>query len=649
MGKDESPRPDRATPRTTFVDVFQHTVAICTALVPLPAFAIVLLVGGNDLLDAGALVATGIAIPVIALGVSWFRYQRGATGFPRRQPVQPGDRVGEWLVLDRLHSEVQPASTYLVRRHDEYGVLKVSYHRADDQDTRARAAREAEYLGRVDARHVVAKLDSASTPAATYLVTRYLGRQTLWDRRQAGPLPDAELYSIAAGSLAGLAALHEAGIAHRDLTPLNVMVDANGAATIIDLGIARADATTQMTTTRSRIFTVGYRAPEQFAGRSEPKSDVFVWATTMYYLATGVEAFTGDEAEVQAHILSAPPDLSACPRWLQPALRASFTRSPAQRPSAADVLALLDSASQAAWPVRIPTTPTPPRTTRVPSWVSPSAVLTAMVLALLTMFLLYEKSNLAEVGPAADPGENPSSTTAGTSPPSTRTSTEPDSTTSSASSTTTTSSAGPVAEFVGIWHGGSLGSDGEVPVVFTIDNGVAAREGDPVGGWTYLLCTGPLRLVSATPTVLVLTPVETQADCGFGGRATLTRSGDSAAYDWESDDGAATRSGTFVRSARITLDDPGWPTGSNEAGNAFYANLGVCMTGGSGCSESGQTPTWTACTTDELCIAGGDASVVDVWRNLTWVLEIPQSVPNTAVALLGVGFTEAQVVDLLDP
>ena len=52
-------------------------------------------------------------------------------------------------------------------------------------------------------------------------------------------------------------------------------------------------------------------------------------------------------------------------------------------------------------------------------------------------------------------------------------------------------------------------------------------------------------------------------------------------------------------------------------------------------------------TTNELCIAGGDADVVDIWENLTWQLEIPESVPNTAVALLGVGFTENQVVDLL--
>lgn len=646
--------PDRGAHRATFSEILVQTGAVCALVVPVPAAAIVLLVGGPDLLDAGALVATGIAIPVITLFVSWFRYQRGAAGFPLRRPVQPGDRVRDWLVLDRLQGEVRPDSTYMVRRSDDFGVLKVRYH-PDDPAAQERAAREGEYLASVRSRHVVTVLDRASTSTATYLITRYLGGQTIRDRRRSGPLSEAELYSVAAGTLSGLRALDAAGVTHRDLTPRNVMVDDNGGATIIDLGVARVDATTQLTMTRSH--TVGYRAPEQFEGRSEPVSDVFVWAATMYFLVTGVDAFSGEDAEVQDRIRSTTPDLSVCPAWLQPVLRESFIRDPDLRPSAADALVSLKKTNQAGWTVGIPAVPRPRRTTRVPSWVTPSAVVSVVVLLLLTIFLQNEQSNGSP--PQASAGESAPSTpdpfgnggrdqaTTATEPSDTPTPTSSPTPSPPTNTPSPPPPAGLTAEFIGVWHGASVGSNGEVPVVFAIDNPAAGAEGDPIGRWTYPSCSGSMQLVSSTATELVFTPVEAQADCGFGGQATLNRAGESAAYDWVADDGTESRSGTFVRSPRINLDNPGWPTDRNEARPAFYAYLGVCATGGPGCSESGQTPTWTACT-DDLCIGGGGASVVDVWRNLDWLLEIPDGTPNTAVALLGVGFTEDQVVDLLD-
>lgn len=652
----------------SFSDVWADSIRFVAPLLAPIVGLVALLIGGVDLLPYG-LLAAALTTTVVTTAVAYFRYERGAGGFPRRRPIQPGDRVGGWLVVDHLNSAVRPDGTYLVRKGEEHGVLKVDYHEGNaDRDPVRRAAREGEYLGRVKSSHVAERLDGASFTNYSFLVTRYLGDQTLWDRRVAGAVTDAEMYSIAAGSLKGLTALHDAGVIHRDLTPRNIMVDPLGAATLIDLGIAVADTTTRLTKTRAQIFTIGYKAPEQFRGPATAKSDVFVWASTMFFLVTGREAFPGDEAEAQGRITSGPPDLSTCPQWLQPALSAGFTTNPDSRSSAAEALGILSRAKHPDWTVRVARASVPERQTRTPSWAAPSAVTVALALAAATIALqALDASRGSPNGPTADEPvaesavpdtEEPTETDVISVPlseppvtePSTPTTATPTSTTTTTTSTSTTSTTlppAPVERFLGVWHGAAIGADNTVSVAFVIDVGTATAEGAPVGSWAYNTCSGPLRLVSATDDVLALSPIEADPDCGFGGSATLVRSGDSAAYDWSSDDGGASRTGTFSRTGRIPLADPGWPTGKNEASSAFFAGLGVCATGASGCSESGQFPSWSSCTTDNLCIVGGGAPVVDVWRSVMWVLEISESVSNSAVALLAVGFSEDQVVDLL--
>ncbi len=656
----------------TYADVWADTVRFVSPIVAAVVVVLALLIGGVGLLPVGLAVAA-VASLVLTTLVAYFRLQRGAGGFPRRWPVQPGDLVGGWHVLGHLRSQVRPDGTYLARRGPDYGVLKIAYHaQPTEDDPRHRALREANYLESVSSRHVVPLLDSDSTETYSYLVSRYLGERTVWDRRQAGTPPDAELFSIAAGSLKGLIALHEHDITHRDLTPRNVIVDERGAATLIDLGIAIADTTTRLTKTRAQIFTIGYKAPEQFSGPATPKSDVFVWASTIYYLATGTEAFPGDEAEAQGRILSQPPELQTCPTWLQPALGAAFTTDPGRRPTASQLLERLSSNNTAGWTIYSPQPVPAPRVQRLPSWLGASLIAAALTLTPIAALLFVLDANDPVIttddealDPTPDDGsaQDDSSDNQGNDgqqtpegldePDDLGADEEPPPTTELEAPTTTPPTTeppnGPIADFVGVWHGESLGANNPIPVVFAIDEPTAVDEGAPIGSWFYFSCTGPLRLVSATSTLLEMTPVEPDPeDCGFGGQVTLTRSADSAAYDWTSSDGATTRSGTFSRTPKITLSNPGWPTSRNEVSQAFFANLGVCATGASGCSESGQFPDWTACTTNDLCIAGGGASVVDVWRNLTWVLEIPQSAPNTAIALLAVGFTEDQVIDLLD-
>jgi serine/threonine protein kinase len=648
----------------SFLDVWTDSVRFVAPATGAVVGLVTLAVGGLSLWTAGTACAL-VASLVLTTAVTYFRYQSGARGFPRRLPLRTGDQIGVWRIVDHVKSAMRPDGTFTVRHGDDFGVLKVDQHHSSHGGvSHRRAEREADYLKRVRSSHVVGHLDSASTAAYSYLITEYLGDQTLWDRRQRGPVDDAEMYSVAVGSLKGLADLHAVDITHRDLTPRNIVVDPNGAATLIDLGIAIRDATTRLTKTNAQIFTTGYRSPEQFIGEVSAKSDVFVWAATMYFLATGEQAFPGDDAEVYGRVTQQTPNVGSCPTWIQPVLLRCFERDPQTRPTATEALGLLAAVKQPGWSVKVHGHPTPPRTNRAASWLPSAAVTSVLVFALTSVVLQAVETHRirtanATTTPVTTVVAPVPSTVVGSPVPTGASTTTPSaplatvgsapSSSTSTSTTKTTTALSPVSDFVGVWYGASVGGANEIPVVFSISEASANQPGAPLGSWSYLSCTGTLRLVSATSTELVATPVEVDAtECGFGGEATLVRADNTASYEWKSATGTDKRSGTFKRRTKIALRNPGWPTDSNEASSAFQVNLGVCATGASGCSRSGQFPRWTACTTNNLCIAGGDSSVVDVWRNLTWVLEIPDAAPNTAVALLAVGFSDEQVIDLLD-
>ena len=108
----------------------------------------------------------------------------------------------------------------------------------------AKLARELEVLRAVsELRHpaLVTLLDAYQTPSELQLVLQLLPRGSLLDlvveRRR--PLPEPEARTIVRQVASGLAALHRAGIVHRDVKLQNVLLDEDGCAVICDFGCSR--------------------------------------------------------------------------------------------------------------------------------------------------------------------------------------------------------------------------------------------------------------------------------------------------------------------------------------------------------------------------------------------------------------------------
>jgi tetratricopeptide (TPR) repeat protein len=248
--------------------------------------------------------------------------------------------VGPYEVLRKLGAGGM-GTVYLALDEDGRTVaIKVIHpHVADDANGLKRLAREVEAMKRVASPYVAELLDEDLGAETPYIVTRYVqGRslQQIVERR--GPLLGDKLWDLNKGLVAALDAIHSVDVVHRDLTPHNVMI-ADGVPVVIDFGIAQAFDFSRITQTM--IGTPGFVAPEVISGqRTGPPADVFSFAATMVFAATGRKCFGGPTfLETLRRTLEDEPDLTGVPREMMPSLWRALRKDPEERPTTGGLVA----------------------------------------------------------------------------------------------------------------------------------------------------------------------------------------------------------------------------------------------------------------------------------------------------------------------
>ena len=221
---------------------------------------------------------------------------------------------------------------------------------AADPEFLVRFAREVSAARSVSGMFTAPVVDADITGPEPWLATAYVAGPSLAQAvHDHGPLPAATARALAAGLAEGLAAVHAAGLVHRDLKPSNVLLAEDGPR-VIDFGISQAAEGTSLTHTGLVLGSPGFMSPEQATGEAVgPPSDVFSLGAVVAFAACGQAPFgDGSTAALVYRVVHAEPTLDGVPEELRPLVKRCLAKDPAQRPTAAELLAELDGTDLAA-------------------------------------------------------------------------------------------------------------------------------------------------------------------------------------------------------------------------------------------------------------------------------------------------------------
>ena len=231
--------------------------------------------------------------------------------------LAPGTRLGPYEILSPLGvggmGEVWKAKD---TRLDRFVAVKVlPKDLAKNPDALSRFEREAKAVAALNHPNILGIFDFGHVDEIAYAVMELLEGESLRTRLDQGPLALRTALELGRQMATGLAAAHDKGIIHRDLTPGNIWITKDGRLKILDFGLAKQVAASasvsqsflatqavgqsQESHTKAGMIlgTMGYMSPEQVRGEAvDARSDIFSFGAVLFEMLTGKRAFARNTA-----------------------------------------------------------------------------------------------------------------------------------------------------------------------------------------------------------------------------------------------------------------------------------------------------------------------------------------------------------------
>jgi serine/threonine protein kinase len=254
--------------------------------------------------------------------------------------------IGEYTLLEELGGGGMGRVFRAVHRklHREVAVKVLPQTALQSRESVERFQRETHALAKLSHVNIVAVHDAGIVEGTHYFVMDLVdGKDLSRLVHDDGPLSPERAVDCVLQVARGLEYAHASGVIHRDIKPSNLMLDARGKVQILDLGIARVEATddapTDLTRTGSILGTVDYMAPEQALSTraADQRADVYSLGCTLYFLLTAQTVYGGDTVmqRLVAHREHPVPSLSkACssaPAWLDQVFQRMIAKRPQDR------------------------------------------------------------------------------------------------------------------------------------------------------------------------------------------------------------------------------------------------------------------------------------------------------------------------------
>lgn len=262
--------------------------------------------------------------------------------------LESGATVGPYRVVRRL-GRGGMGEVYLAEdpRLDRRVALKLlpPWLAADDL-ARRRFTAEARAASSLDHPCITTIYEIDETPEGrVYIAMAYYEGETLAERIARGPLPVDEAVTLGRQIASGLAAAHQVGIVHRDVKPSNVALAADGAAKLLDFGVAKVRGS-RLTRDGAVPGTAAYMSPEQTRGEPcGPRSDLWSLGVVLHEMLTGERPFRAEAGQALVYAIrnDEPPALRdlrpGAPADLDALLARLLSRDPDDRPASAHAVA----------------------------------------------------------------------------------------------------------------------------------------------------------------------------------------------------------------------------------------------------------------------------------------------------------------------
>ncbi len=235
----------------------------------------------------------------------------------------PIRRVGRYALYSEIASGGM-ATVYLGRQRGQAGfartvaIKRLHPQHAKEPDFVAMFLDEARLAARIRHPNVVPTLDVVATEGELFLVMEYVQGESLArllraSRQKKERPPTRVIAAIMADTLHGLHAAHEAtsekgdplGLVHRDVSPHNILVGSDGAARVVDFGVAKASGRIQTTREGQLKGKIAYMAPEQITGSVTRKTDVYAASVVLWEALTTKRLFSGEnDASVMNQVIN---------------------------------------------------------------------------------------------------------------------------------------------------------------------------------------------------------------------------------------------------------------------------------------------------------------------------------------------------------
>jgi serine/threonine protein kinase len=215
--------------------------------------------------------------------------------------------------------------------------------RQENREIRQRFLQEARYAAAIEDPHIAAIHDIAQDGELDFIVMEYISGRTLDRTLSKKGLGVQRCLRYGRQLASALAKIHSAGMIHRDLKPVNVMIAANNVK-LLDFGLAkyiRPECSSSPRSTRQSpqtrdgtiLGTVGYMSPEQVRGEiADARSDIFSFGAVFYEMVVGRRLFKGrSDIDTMSAILHQP--VPPLPRNVPASLGTILLRCLEKRPN----------------------------------------------------------------------------------------------------------------------------------------------------------------------------------------------------------------------------------------------------------------------------------------------------------------------------